>query len=145
MLIDYFRKKKSLRQQEQELEKEESNWKKEKELIQRREKLREEKNSFKHSKKLTTTKLLILFLFINCTIIEIFTGWATAKSLSIAYITGNPVDFSPLVTLIGAVVSEVMGFAVYSAKAAKENSVNGITYLMAQQSLNNDSDDTACG
>lgn len=145
MLIDYFRKRKSLRQQEQELEKEESNWEKEKELIQRREKLREEKNSLKHSKKLTTTKLLILFLFINCTIIEIFTGWATAKSLSIAYITGNPVDFSPLVTLIGAVVSEVMGFAIYSAKAAKENSVNGITYLMAQQSLNNNSDDTACG
>ena len=46
-------------------------------------------------------------------------------------------DFSPLVTLIGAVVTEVMGFAVYAVKATKENTANGITYMMAQQSLNN--------
>ena len=51
--------------------------------------------------------------------------------------TGNPIDFSPLVTLIGAVVTEVMGFAVYAIKATKENTANGITYMMAQQSLNN--------
>ncbi|MBP3801389.1 MAG: hypothetical protein J6I85_05160 [Clostridia bacterium] len=40
-------------------------------------------------------------------------------------------DFSPLITLIGAVVGEVIGFAIYSIKAAKENTKNGITYELA--------------
>lgn len=87
---------------------------------------------------MSTTKLLVGFLFINCTFVELFTGWATAQSLKISYMTGNPMDFSPLVTLIGAVVTEVMGFAVYAVKATKENTANGITYMMAQQSFNND-------
>ena len=57
--------------------------------------------------------------------------------------TGNPMDFSPLVTLIGAVVTEVIGFAVYAVKATKENTANGITYMMAQQSLNNNKSNPA--
>ena len=57
--------------------------------------------------------------------------------------TGNPIDFSPLVTLIGAVVSEVIGFAVYAIKATKENTANGITYMVAQQQYNNSEDNTS--
>jgi len=38
------------------------------------------------------------------------------------------VDFTPIVTLIGAVVGEIIGFAIYAAKAAKENTVGGIVY-----------------
>ena len=52
-------------------------------------------------------------------------------------------DFSPLVTLIGAVVSEVIGFAVYAIKATKENTANGITYMVAQQQYNNSEDNTS--
>ena len=37
-------------------------------------------------------------------------------------------DFTPLVTLIGAVVSEVIGFAIYAIKSAKENTEGGIIY-----------------
>ena len=40
-------------------------------------------------------------------------------------------DFSPLVALIGAVIGEVIGFAVYSLKSAKENTKNGIVYEQA--------------
>ena len=72
--------------------------------------------------------MLILFLFINCTLIEIFTGWVTVKSFSYSLITGNAIDFSPLVTLIGSVIGEVIGFAIYSLKSAKENSEGGIIY-----------------
>lgn len=130
-------RKKSLREQEHEIKKEELYWNAEKVILERKQKLREEKREMRKPKKLPTTKLLIGFLFINCTLVELFTGWATAQSLKISYTTGNPMDFSPLVTLIGAVVTEVMGFAVYAVKATKENTANGITYMMAQQSLSN--------
>lgn len=54
--------------------------------------------------------------------------------LKIAATTGL-IDFSPLVTLIGAVVSEVFGYAIYSLKAAKENTAGGLVYDMAMQNL----------
>lgn len=130
-------RKKSLREQEHEIRREEIYWNAEKVILERKQKLREEKREMRKLKKMSTTKFLIGFLFINCTLVELFTGWATAQSLKISYTTGNPMDFSPLVTLIGAVVTEVMGFAVYAVKATKENTANGITYMMAQQSLNN--------
>lgn len=130
-------RKKSLREQEHEIKREEIYWNAEKVILERKQKLREEKREMRKPKKISTTKFLIGFLFINCTLVELFTGWATAQSLKISYATGNPMDFSPLVTLIGAVVTEVMGFAVYAVKATKENTANGITYMMAQQSLNN--------
>lgn len=130
-------RKKSLREQEHEIKREEIYWNAEKIILERKQKLREEKREMRKPKKMSTTKFLIGFLFINCTLVELFTGWATAQSLKISYATGNPMDFSPLVALIGAVVTEVMGFAVYAVKATKENTANGITYMMAQQSLNN--------
>lgn len=130
-------RKKSLREQEHEIKRKEIYWNAEKVILERKQKLREEKREMRKSKKMSTTKFLIGFLFINCTLVELFTGWATAQSLKISYTTGSPMDFSPLVTLIGAVVTEVMGFAVYAVKATKENTANGITYMMAQQSLNN--------
>ena len=134
-------RKKSLREQEHEIKKEEIYWNAEKVILERKQKLHEDKREMRKPKKMSTTKLLVGFLFVNCTIVELFTGWATAQSLKISYMTGNPMDFSPLVTLIGAVVTEVMGFAVYAIKATKENTANGITYMMAQQSLNNNEND----
>lgn len=82
----------------------------------------------KDNKKISTTKKIVLFLFINCTIIELFTGWVTIQSLMLAENYMMPVDFTPLVTLIGTVVSEVLGFAIYAVKSAKENSKGGIVY-----------------
>lgn len=38
------------------------------------------------------------------------------------------VDFGPLTMLITAVVSEVIGFAIYAVKSTKENTVGGIVY-----------------
>ena len=120
---------------------EEKHWEREKEIIKRKRNLKEEQKEIRHPrKKISTTKLLIAFLFLNCTAIEIFTGWATMQSFVLAKTLGFSVDFSPLVTLIGAVVSEVIGYAIYSIKSTKENTKGGIVYesaLREQEYTNN--------
>lgn len=115
----------------------ERRWQREKPLREREYKLKEDQRQFKetHKPKISTSKLLIMFLFINCTIIEIFTGYVTLKSLDIATMTFMMPDFTPLVTLIGAVVSEVIGFAIYAIKSAKENTSGGIVYETAMINL----------
>lgn len=128
------------------LEDEEKRWAQEKNLIQRKNKINEEKKKLKDNKTaISTTKLIVAFLFINCTIIEIFTGWVTIKSLEMAAITGQPADLTPLATLVGAVVSEIIGFAVYAAKSAKENSKGGITYDLAMRNFVRAADEEIMG
>ena len=126
-------------QQERELLIAEKRWAKEKPIKEREFQLKEEKRKLRaeHNplRKLSTSKLLIFFLFINCTIIELFTGWVTVKSFDLATMTLMMPDFTPLVTLIGAVVSEVIGFAIYAIKAAKENTVGGIVYEQAMAQM----------
>lgn len=118
-----FQKEKQL------LEKKQEQWEKQKEVILMKQSLREERQSIKQKshKKISTSKLIVLFLFLNCTIIEFFTGYVTLKSLNLGF-----ADFSPLTTLISAVVGEVICFAVYAYKATKENTEGGITYENAK-------------
>lgn len=129
----FFHERKTLSQKQ--IEKEEQKWANEKPLLERQRKIQEEKREYYKPKflKPSTSKMLIGFLFINCTVIEIFTGWATIQMLSVAMATGLSIDFSPLVALVGAVVSEVFGYAIYSLKATKENSIGGITYDLAMK------------
>lgn len=117
---------------------EERQWEREKEVLERKYSLKQEKVNFKRKflPKISTSKLLILFLFINCTIIELFTGYVTLKSIDIATMTMMNPDFTPLVTLIGAVVTEVIGFSVYALKSAKENTAGGIVYETAMREHN---------
>lgn len=118
----------------------EHRWQREKEVLERKYKLKQEKREFKKQflPKISTSKLLILFLFINCTIIELFTGFITLKSLDLTTLTMANPDFTPLVALIGAVVSEVVGYAVYALKSAKENTAGGITYEAAMRQIDED-------
>jgi hypothetical protein len=118
----------------------EHRWQREKEVLERKCKLKQEKREFKKQflPKISTSKLLILFLFINCTIIELFTGFVTLKSLDLTTLTMANPDFTPLVALIGAVVSEVVGYAVYALKSAKENTAGGITYETAMRQIDED-------
>lgn len=114
--------------------KKETEWKIDKSILEREQKIKKEKQQFKT--KISTTKLLMIFLFLNCTAIEIFTGWVTIKSFSLAMMTGAIIDFSPLVALISAVVGEVIAFAIYALKSAKENTKGGIVYETAINNLN---------
>lgn len=117
---------------------EEKKWEVEKGYLERAYRLKTEKKAMKRKLlgKIPTSKLLISFLFANCTIIEIFTGWTTIKSFELAHELMISPDLTPLVALIGAVVGEVIGYAVYSVKATKENTVGGIVYDQAMHSNN---------
>lgn len=86
-------------------------------------------------KKFPTGKVLMWFLFVNCTIVELFTGWVTVQSFKLAYATMITPDFTPLNTLVGTIVAEVIGFAVYCIKSMKENTKGGIVYEAAMRSL----------
>lgn len=110
-------------------------WEQEKKILEKEQQLKREKKKFydKYKKKISTSKMLIFFLFINCTIIEFFTGWVTLKSIELSFTTSMTPDFSPLVTLIGAVIGEVISFAFYSIKSTKENTKNGIVYEQAMR------------
>ena len=86
------------------------------------------KENKQKKKKMTMTKKLISFLFLNCTAIEIFTCWVIVQNLKLAQYNGTMLDFTPLVALVGAVVGEVIGFGVYALKSTKENTVGGVVY-----------------
>lgn len=126
--------------EEREITIKEHRWQREKEVLEKKYKLKQEKREFKKQflPKISTSKLLIFFLFINCTIIELFTGFVTLKSLDLTTLTMANPDFTPLVALIGAVVSEVVGYAVYALKSAKENTAGGITYEAAMRQIDED-------
>lgn len=113
-------------------------WEKQKLILETALEIKQERKALKNKNKIPTSKKLITFLFINCSIIELFTGWVTIQSFTLAFNTGLPIDFAPLIALIGAVVGEVIGFAIYSLKSCKENTEGGLTYMLAQQNLNND-------
>ena len=128
----------SLSKKAERLQRQEQEWQKEKEILEKQYSLQEDKKSFSEQhrrKKLTTSKKLITFLFINCTVIELFVLYITIRSMILAETIMLSPDFTPLVTLVGAIVSEVIGYAVYAIKAAKENCANGITYMKVQHEL----------
>lgn len=129
-------------QKEKEILLQEKQWEREKAYQERKYKIKKEKKELedKYRVKPSTSKILILFLFINCTLIELFTGWVTIKSLDLATLTMLSPDFTPLVTLIGAVVSEVIGFAIYAIKSAKENTTGGIIYETTMAKMHGDTD-----
>ena len=118
------------------------NWNIERENIKKCNSIRDEYNQLTKSKtdKLSMSKKALIFLFINCTLVEIFTGWVTVKSFALAFAMGIMPDFSPLLAIIGAVVGEVIGLMTYYAKSTKENTVGGIVYensLMAYKETSN--------
>lgn len=125
----------SLKERECEIAYQERRWDREKNLIQRETALKEEKDKILNPKKnkLPTSKQLIWFLFINCTIIELVVIIVTFQSLDLAMCIGIAPNLTPLVTLVGAIVSEVIGYAVYAVKSAKENTAGGITYDIAMR------------
>lgn len=114
------------------IEKSVEDWQKDKPLLIAEQDLIQEKKDVKNRNKitkqgLTTTKRLMLFLFISCTAIQIFTLIITAYSMS-----QGVYDFTALQMLITAVVGEVVAFAVYSIKSLKENTQGGIVYESAK-------------
>ena len=87
------------------------------------------------------SKLLLVLLFINFTALEIFIGWVTIQSFSLAFATGGSPDFTPLITLISLVVGETISYGIYSAKSKAENVAGGIVYDTTMYKLQNETED----
>ena len=127
---------------------EEAKWEIERENIKRRKKIQDEYSELTTvpMDKLSMSKKALIYLFISCTIIEIFTGWVTVQSINLAYAMGMMPDFTPLITLIGVVVGEVIALGAYFVKSAKENTRGGITYeSAAARNFQTDWDSNAVG
>ena len=92
----------------------------------------QEKDMKEAAPRISWSKLLLVFLFINFTILEFFIGWVTVKCLALAIALGSAPDFTPLVTLVGAVMGQTISYGIYAAKSKAENTVGGITYDMAR-------------
>ena len=130
----------TLKEKERYVLSQEKIWDKEKEILEREYKIKAERKSlkerFKEKKdKIANSKLLIWFLFINCTIIEIFTIWVIIKELGLAADGILIPDLSPLMALITTVVAEVIGFGIYALKSTKENTEGGIVFETAMREL----------
>ena len=95
----------------------------------------------KEKNKPSWSKVLLLLLFINFFVIEFFIGWVTVQSFSLAFDLGINPDFSPLLALIGAVISETISYGIYCAKSKAENTKGGVVYDLAMK----DQDDETVG
>ena len=116
---------------EERLQKKLQQWEKKRKYIVAKEKIKSEKKDIKSKHKPSTSKFLMAFLFINCSIIELYTMFVIILSMKM----GFEADFGPLQMLITAVVAQVIGYAIYSLKASKENSSGGIVYETAIMKL----------
>lgn len=127
-------------------------WQREKKILEQQQQIQEEKHELKARSwkiKMPFAKLFAIFLFINFTVLEIFTAWVTIQSFTLAYAIGMMPDFSPLLTLLGAVIGQTLSYWIYSSKAKAENTQGGITYDLAMrdfdQQVNNFIDDQNVG
>ena len=102
-------------------------WQQEKELLIAEQQMKKERKEIRSRTKTTTSKLLTFFLFGSCTTIEIFTLVIIVKGMNMGY----GITTGPLEMLISSLFTEVAGFAVYSLKAAKQNTKGGIIYEAA--------------
>ena len=92
-----------------------------------------ENPKMKNNKPMTTTKLIMYVILINCIVVEIYSMW----------IMYTLQDLSALYSLIGAVIGESISFAVYCAKSFKETKEEALIALErdkfnANLSINND-------
>lgn len=121
------------------MDKKKQNWQRQKQILIAQEQIKKEKRQIKsESKKITTSKFLTFFLFASCTIIQAFTMFLLVKGLEL----GLEISTGPLEMLITSVAAEVVGFAIYSLKAAKQNTKGGIVYQTAMSQWENISDET---
>lgn len=144
-LMRFFKLRK-LRRDSKNIIFEENLWKQFKTIKLRENKLEQEKKEIQNERnkiKLPSwSKMLLLFLFLNFTALEIFIGYVTIQSFALAFAVGVMPDFTPLVTLIGLVAGETVSYGVYCAKSKAENTAGGITYDIAMHELKNENDDS---
>lgn len=135
---DFLKGQETLSQKEKRAEVERRRWEREKVVLESEQQIEEERYSLKKrswDRKMPFGKMLMIFLFINFTLLEIFTGWVTISTFSLAYAIGAMPDFMPLITLLGAIIGETLSFGIYSAKSKAENTKGGIVFESAMRGI----------
>lgn len=114
-------------------------WEQQKTIKLRENKLEQEKKEIQNERnkiKLPSwSKMLLIFLFLNFTFLELFIGYVTLQSFTLAFTIGIMPDFTPLVTLIGLVAGETISYGVYCAKSKAENVQGGLVRDLAMKEL----------
>lgn len=114
-------------------------WQQLKPALQRENKIEQEKKEIQNERnkiKLPPwSKLLLILLFVNFSLLEIFIGYVTIQSFALAFAVGIMPDFTPLVTLIGLVAGETISYGAYCAKSKAENIEGGIIHDTAMYEL----------
>jgi len=105
--------------------------KREKEIYNQRLEIHDMRRQMRRWKPPTTTKILMAFIFGNCTVVEVY-------SMAVMYLLQ---DLSSLYALITAVISESISFAIYAAKAYNETKQEEIIKL-ERDKLEMDIEDT---
>lgn len=122
---------------------------KSKEYLEIQNQIELEKKEIKQEKKRiklpSQSKMFLIFLFVNFTLMEGFIGYITIKSITIAQYTGLQIDFSPLVTFISLVVGEIISYGIYTAKSKAENTKDGIVYETAMRNLEKENNEETMG
>lgn len=161
-MINFFKRFFALRKLRKHTEEtifQEKLWLQLKPILQRENKLEQERKEIQTEKnkiKLPSwTKMLLVFLFINFTVLELFIGYVTIQSFALAFAVGMMPDFTPLVTLIGLVAGETISYGAYCAKSKAENTEGGVVHDTAmyelkysweqQQKEENNNDNNAVG
>lgn len=142
-MIKLFFNRKNLSQKEHITKLRSKYWQREKAILEQELKMQQEKKEITDKRfniKFNTSKLFAFLLFINFTAIEIFTAWVTIKAFALAYAIGIMPDFTPLITLIGAIIGQTLSYGIYSNKAKAENMKNGITYEIAMSNMQNNNE-----
>ena len=106
-------------------------WQIEKQILEREQIILQEKEEFKQKKKEIKTpyaKKFLTALLINSIIVEIGIAYVTYSSVQLAYVTGSPPDFGPLLALIPIIIGQTVSYGIYSNKAKAENIQGGIVY-----------------
>ena len=145
IFLSKFLQLRKLRRHREKVEFQDFTWKQLKPTLLRENKIRQEKKKIREERNKiilpSWSKLLLLLLFVNFTILEIFIGWVTVQSFQLAFMTGGSPDFTPLVTLIGLVMGETIGYGIYCAKSKAENTEGGIIYDTAMYKLKNETEE----
>ena len=141
-MINFFKRfiqLRKLRKDKEDIDFQEKLWLQLKPIKLRENKIEQEKKEIQNERskiKLPPwSKLLLVLLFINFSLLEIFIGYVTIQSFALAFAVGMMPDFTPLVTLIGLVAGETISYGAYCAKSKAENIEGGIIHDTAMYEL----------
>lgn len=99
----------------------EKRWAKRKEVLIREQKLKADMAKYK--KPLSMSKKMLIYIVVNCTVVQVYAMVAMFVLQ----------DLSALYALITAVVGETIAFFIYEIKAAKENTLEHGTTVLAMK------------